>query len=139
MATYKGKPVTVNKPAAEAFAKISDIGAYQARLDALPEEIRAKLGDVRFTDDAIIINTAPVGEICFRVVERKEPELLRMEAEQSPVPFGISIRLAAADEATTTVATELNVDIPPMLRPMVGGKLQEAADKFSDLMTTFLA
>lgn len=139
MSKYKGKPVTVNQPVADVFSKISNIGAYQQRLDSLPEEARAKLGDVRFTDDAIVITAAPVGEITFKVTERVEPEVVRLAAEQSPVPFGIAIHTRAAGDTATEIATELDVDIPAMLRPMVGGKLQEAADKFSELMTVFFA
>lgn len=139
MSKYIGKPVDVAQPVADVFNKISDIGAYQARLDALPEEIRAKLGDVKFTDEAIVITAAPVGEIRFKVVEKKAPDVVRLEAEQSPVPFGIAIHTNAVDDNTTRVSSELEVDIPAMLRPMVGSKLQEAADKFSELMTAFFA
>ena len=139
MSIYKGKPADVHQPIEEVFPRISDIGAYQAKLDSLPAEAREKLGDVRFTDDAIIINTAPVGEICFAVTERREPDLIRLAAKQSPVPFGIAIHLESDGPALTRVASEIDVDIPAMLRPMVGGKLQEAADKFSELITMFFA
>ncbi len=139
MAIYKGKPTEVRLDVNTVYQKISNIGAYQQRLEELPKEARDKLGDVKFTDDAIVINTPPVGEIRFAVVERCEPSLLRLAAEQSPVPFEITIHLQGTPTDTTTVATELNVEIPAMLKPLVGGKLQEAADKFSDLMSIFFA
>lgn len=139
MSIYKGKPAKVGQPQETVYEKISNIGAYQQRLDSLPEEARAKLGDVRFSDDAIVITAQPVGEICFKVVERTAPSLVRLEATSSPVPFGIAIRMTADGAESTDVSTELDVDIPMMLRPMVGGKLQEAADKFSDLITLFFA
>lgn len=129
----------MHQPIEEVFTRISNIGAYQAKLDSLPAEAREKLGDVRFTDDAIIINTAPVGEICFAVTERHEPDLVRLAAKQSPVPFGIAIRLESVEPELTRISSEIDVDIPMMLRPMVGGKLQEAADKFSELITVFFA
>lgn len=135
MAIYKGKPVLVGQPIEMVFEKISDMSGYQARLDSLPEEARAKLGDVKFTEDSIVINSGPVGEICFKIVEKSAPTLVKLSAVSSPVPFGIAIRLSAENEGATNVASELDVDIPAMLRPMVGGKLQEAADKFSELVT----
>lgn len=139
MSKYSGKPVAVHQSAADVYEKLSNIQAYQARLEQLPEEARAKLGDVRFTDDAIVINAAPVGEICFKVVERQAPTLLRLAAEQSPVPFAIAIHTRPVDETSSEVSTELDVDIPAMLKPMAGGKLQQAADKFSEMLSLFFA
>lgn len=137
MATYKGKEVIVTRPAQAVYDKISDIEGYQQRLDELPEEARAKLGDVKFEKDSIRITAAPVGEICFKVVERESPSMVRLEAEQSPVPFAITINLVAKSPESTAVTPVIDVEIPAMLKPMIGGKLQEAADKFSDLLTVF--
>ncbi|MCM1484500.1 MAG: hypothetical protein NC043_09200 [Muribaculaceae bacterium] len=139
MSIYKGKPAEVFQPIEQVYRKISDIGSYQSKLEALPAEAREKLGDVRFTDDAIIINTAPVGEIRFEVTHRHEPDLVKLAAAQSPVPFGIAIHLESTSPEATKISSEIDVDIPMMLRPMVGGKLQEAADKFSELITVFFA
>ena len=33
----------------------------------------------------------------------------------------------------------IDVDIPVMLKPLVGGKMQEAADKFSEMLSTLFA
>lgn len=139
MSVYKGKSAIVHQPVAQVYDKISNLGAYQQRLESLPPELRAKLGDVRFTDDSIIIAAQPVGEITFRLVERVEPSLVKLEAVQSPVPFSIKIALEPETDSTTKINPELNVDIPAMLKPMVGGKLQEAADKFGDLISTLFA
>lgn len=139
MATYKGKAAVVNQPAAVVYDKISNIGAFQERFDSLPEEAREKLGTVRFTNDSIVITAQPVGEITFKVVERYAPQKVRLEAEQSPVPFGITMFVNPKDENSAEVSSQLDVEIPAMLRPMVGGKLQEAADKFGELITIFFA
>lgn len=137
MAKYEGKPVTIDRPALDVYNSITNLGAYQARLDELPQEAREKIGSVRFTDNSIFIAAAPVGEIQFDVAEKIEPELMRLSAANSPVPFNIIIRIAPEGDAACKVATELDVDIPAMLRPMIGGKMQEAADKFSELISTF--
>lgn len=142
MATYSGRATRVAQPAQAIYERIADVGAYQKRIDSLPEEARAKLGEVKFTDDAIHIHAQPVGEICFKVTERRPCELVRLEAEQSPVPFIIDITVTpdpASPGSASLVSTTLNVDIPAMLKPMVGGRLQEAADKFSDLITQLFA
>ncbi len=137
MAKYTGKTVTVNQSAQVLFDKISNLNAFQQRLDELPAEAKNKLGDVRFTEDKIIINAPAVGELTFVVAEKVSPSLMRLSAENSPVPFNIIMNFEAKTETTTDVSTVLDVDIPAMLRPMVGGKMQEAADKFSEMFSNF--
>lgn len=139
MAKYSGKPVTLNHPAAEVFDRVSDLGSFQERLEQLPEEIRAKLGDVRFTADSIIINAAPVGEMKFNLTERVPYSLLRFEAENSPVPFRITVHLKELAEGKCEVEPVIDVEIPAMLRPLVGGKMQEAADKFGEMFSNMFA
>ena len=139
MAKYTSKSVTVAKPIDEVFAAINDINSYQSKLDTLPKEAREKLGTVRFEDDMIIITAPPVGEICFKVVERIAPTKVVLESAQSPVPLQLAVNLAENAPASTEIKTVIEVDIPPMLKPFVGGKLQEAADQFGNLIGTFFA
>lgn len=137
MATYQSKPVTVGHSAESLFDRISDMNAFQERLDMLPPEAKAKMGDVRFTSDSIIINAPAMGEIKFNVVERRRPELIRMEAEKSPVPFGIELTLTPESEVSTTVLATLNVEIPAMLKPMINSTMQDAANKFGEMFGNF--
>ncbi|MDE7026181.1 MAG: hypothetical protein K2O88_09940 [Paramuribaculum sp.] len=137
MAKYEGKPVTINRPVQDVYNSITNLGAYQGLLEQLPAEAKEKVGSVRFTDSSVIIAAAPVGEIQFDVVEKREPELMKLAAANSPVPFEILVHMSADGSNASKVSTELNVEIPAMLRPMIGGKMQEAADKFSELISTF--
>lgn len=137
MAKYSGKAVMVNQPINDIYNRISNLSSFQQWLDELPEEMRDKLGDVRFTDDRLIINAPAVGEITFVMAERVAPTLLRMTAENSPVPFNIVMNFIEKSPESTEVRTDLDVEIPAMLRPLVGGKMQEAADKFSEMFSNF--
>lgn len=139
MATYKSKPVVIAHPVNEVYDKISNIGAYQEKLDALPPQAREKLGDVRFEQDSIVITAAPVGEIRFTVEERTAPSRVRLKAEQSPVPLTLAVDLEPDSETSTKAVSTIEVEIPAMLKPLIGGKMQEAADKFGELLTTFFA
>ncbi|MBD5241591.1 MAG: hypothetical protein K2H50_05370 [Paramuribaculum sp.] len=139
MASYSSKPAVINKPVDEVYERISNIGAYQQKLDSLPAEVREKIGDVRFEDDAIVITAAPVGEIRFAVKERVSPSRVTLAAEQSPVPLNLTVNLEPESESSTKATSVIDVEIPAMLKPMIGGKMQEAADKFGELITTFFA
>lgn len=139
MAKYSSKSTSIAKPIEEVYEKISNIGAYQAKLDSLPAEVREKIGDVRFEDDAIVITAAPVGEIRFAVKERISPSKVTLGAVGAPVPLDLSVNLESEGEGSTKATSVIEVEIPAMLKPMIGGKMQEAADKFGDLITTFFA
>lgn len=137
MAKYEGKPVVINHPVQDVYDRVTNLGTYQERLEQLPQEAKDKLGSVKFTDQSVIITAAPVGEIQFDVVEKQSPTLMKLSAVGSPVPFDIKLHFTPEGDNACKVSTELDVDIPAMLRPMVGGKLQEAADKFSEMISTF--
>ena len=53
MAKYTSKPTVVERPASELAAKFSDFRELQTKLDELPAEQRARVGEVAFTDDTI--------------------------------------------------------------------------------------
>lgn len=138
MADYKGKPTRLEHPVEEIYDRLVDLGRYGERLAALPEEQRRMIGDVRFTDDSIFITAQPVGEIQLKAVTRRRPEEIALEAVGSPVPMMMKIlidRDAAAPDTAGTVTPVVSVDLPMMLKPLVGPKLQESADKFGDLLT----
>ena len=134
MTTYSSKPVTIEMPVAEVYARCSNIGAFQERIDTLPEEVRSKIGSVRFTDDSIVINAAPMGDMTLNVTERRPDSRVALTAANAPVPLVLSINLEPDGDSRTRVVTAIEVEIPAMLRPMVGPKLQEAAEKFGDMI-----
>ena len=135
MAEFKGKTVELPASPAAVFARLSDFSNLGERLDSLPPDLRNKIGDVRFTPDSIIINAAPAGEMTLAITERVEPSRIVMSAKNSPVPLALSINIAEGPEADKSVVTPMaEVEIPAMLKPFVGPKMQEAADKFGDML-----
>ncbi len=137
MSKYRGKAVAVNGNVEDVFSKIANLGAYQQYVDNMPADIKAKLGDVRFTDDSIVLNANPVGEIVLKQTRLESPSLIEMQAQNSPVPMALSIVTSPVGDSTEVVPS-IDVEIPAMLRPLVGGKLQEAADKMSEILGMLL-
>ncbi len=135
MAEFKGKTVELPASPAAVFARLSDFSNLGERLESLPAELRNKIGDVRFTPDSIIITAAPAGEMTLAITERTEPSRIVMSAKNSPVPLALSINIEDGPTADKSVVTPIaEVDIPPMLKPFIGPKMQEAADKFGDML-----
>lgn len=132
MAQYTSKPTVVNRSAAELSEKFADFRVMQQSLDELDADQRARVGDVAFTEDTIKITTPQVGEIVLRAVERT-PEVIRLQAEGSPVPMGLEVKFKPVGDESTEVSGCIDVELPMMLRPLVGPALQKAADQFGEL------
>lgn len=121
-------------PIAQLYERLSHLGHMQAQLDKLPQDQLARIGEVRFDDNYVSINAPQVGEIRFEIVERTEPTRVVFAAANMPVPLKLSVELAEMSQSETGVTSSIDVEIPAMLRPLVGGKMQEAADRFTDLI-----
>lgn len=106
----------------------------QGALDSLTDEQRAQVGEVRFSADSISIVTPQVGEIAFHVTDRVRPSKVVFGTKSSPVPLTMEVGIKPLSEASSEVQTVINVEIPAMLRPLIGPQLQKAADKFGELM-----
>lgn len=133
MSQYTSKPVTVNRPAQFIIDKFADLSLFGEALDSMPAGERAKIGDVSFDKDAITIDTKQVGTIKFQVVERT-PARVVMNAVGSPVPLNLIVNLDSLGDESTEITTAIDIEIPVMLRPMIGGAMQKAVDQFGDLM-----
>lgn len=131
MATYTSKPVEVNRPAEELAAKFADFRVLENSLAELPAEERAKVGDVSFTEDTINILTPQVGEIRLRAVERSNEQVV-FKAEGTPVSMELKVAFRPLSENLTEVVGSIEVDIPMMLKPLIGPTLQKTVDQFSN-------
>ncbi|MCM1309609.1 MAG: hypothetical protein NC301_01105 [Bacteroides sp.] len=129
-----GKPYKVNMSRDALYQRMSDLSDIRGRVASLPDDLKAKLGTVNFPDDETLAFSAPgVGEMKFRIVERMPYEAVRFMCDTGMMPIHVIINLAEADEAHTNVSATIEAEIPAMLRPLIGGKLQEAADKFGEM------
>jgi len=134
MARYTGDPVRINRAPADVFARIANIGAYQQYIDMLPEEAKAKIGNVKFTDDSIIISAAPIGDVALKLIEKIEHTRLRFEAQGAPVPLSVDIALADDGNGVTKLEPAIDVEVPAMLKPFVAPKMQEAANQMGRML-----
>lgn len=133
MAKYKGKSVRVNVPASNIAEKFSDLSKLSEFADNIPAEEKARIGEINFESDAIVITNPAAGKMVFRVTECT-PEKIVFSAD-AMVPLGITVDLKPVDDGNETdVSTILDIEIPALLRPMIGGKLQQVADSFGDLI-----
>ena len=134
MAKYTSQSVSINGAQTDVFNKISNLGAYQELLDKMPDDLRQKAGDVRFTDDAIIINANPVGEIRLEIIDKHEPDLIKLKASNAPVPMFLSLELAAESESVTKLVAAIEVEGPAINKPMIGPKRTESGSQMAKIV-----
>ena len=134
MAKYTSKKVASGMDATDVVAKFDDLSRFQPAIDRLPDEVKSKLGELRFEPDALVINTPQLGAIKLQVVERSANRVV-FEAAASMVPLRTVVDVVPdKQDATSILTASFDVDIPVMLRPLIGGKLQEAADKMAEML-----
>lgn len=133
MATYSSKPAIVPASAETVSDKFADLSKLSTAIEQLPDDQRAKIGDVQFGTDTLTINTPQVGVIKFKVIERT-PVRVVFSTIGSPIPLQMTLNISEVEPEKSELITTIDVDIPMMLRPMVSGPMQKAADQFNDLL-----
>lgn len=134
MAVFTSEPITVPVNIETLFHKFDDLTELQKLLDKLPDDAKAKVGSVAFEKDSISIQTSQVGEIKFVVQERIAPDKIVFGTMSSPVPLTLTASLTPKGDSETEVTAITDVQIPPMMKPLVGGMMQKATDQFGQLI-----
>ena len=139
MAKYTGKSALIQHPASEVWDKVSNLGAFQQYLDKLPEDIRAKAGDVRFTEDSMIINAPGAGEITLQRTEVDPGHSMTLTALGAPVDMKVVLTVESRDDGEDSeVIPVIDVDVPMFARAFVAPKLQAAADQLGTMLQNLL-
>lgn len=137
METYKSEINRINCNIGTVFAKLSNPSIFQEQieknLDNMPEDAQENMRKVKFESDGITIES-PMGPLKMAIQEVEEPTRIMFGAAQSPVAFNLIINLTEVDEENTDCETQLQLDLPIMLRAMVGGKLKDAARMFGEML-----
>lgn len=117
----------------QVYSKLSDF----TRLQSIKEKVNdERLSSIEFDADTITFTIQPVGQMCLQVVERHESDCIKMQAQQSPLPFTFWIQLLPTSDTTCKMKLTLAAELNPFIRGMVGGKLQEALNKMADMLAS---
>lgn len=113
------------------YQSLSDLRNLERIKEQMPEE---KVQGMEFDQDTMAVSMPPVGRIALRIIEREEPKCIKFETEQSPLDFNFWIQLLPVTEQSCKMRLTLKADLNPLIRGMVGGKLQEAIDKIAEML-----
>lgn len=130
---YKSQPARIPQSAQQVISRFDDLSRLQDLMAQLPQDRLSEIGDISFEPDAIIINTPQLGAITLKVIERSRDTVV-MSPASTPVPLRIIIHVAEVTPESCDLQVTVDVDIPPMLRPLIGGKMQQVADQMGQMI-----
>ena len=135
MSEYKGNAVAVERTGAEIAEKFSNLKNFQSVIDNLPSDAKEKLKGLELEEDSVAFDVNMVGRVKFRVKELTSQRIM-MQSEGTPMPFTLSLDMKPTSETSTEVIPMADLDIPFMLRPMVGPYIQKAMDQIGGFIAT---
>lgn len=138
MANYSSREVELTKPAETVYDTLIDFDnlrnvlASGAGAGLLPDDKREMLEKVEVTADTISFPGGPVGNVTLRKGECVRPVLITLDGVGTPVKLALKLELASDGDDRCKARVVVDIDIPMMLKPMVGGPLQKLVDGLAD-------
>lgn len=137
MDNYKSEKSIIPHPMSRVYDRLSRPELFKARVeehvDELPDEAREALKGVSFEADGITLNS-PMGPLKLSVAESVPPSRVIYKALESPLQFSLEINLEPIDENTTQSQAALEIDLPFMLKTMVGSKLKDGVNQLGAMI-----
>ncbi len=126
MTKFESSVYPVPYPVENVYRTISDLSNLERIRDRVPED---KLKDFQFDQDSVQVSVAPVGMLKLRIVEREENKCVKLEAEQSPVPFNLWVQMLPVSDQESKIRVTVKADIPFMLKGLISKPLQDGVEK----------
>lgn len=139
MAIYSSGEVNLNTSAPNVFDKLSNLENLQGMLDKvpadrIPEDKRQMFENIRITPDTIEVPGGPMGNLVFRVTERIAPSLIKLKGEGIPIEMALILHLTPISDSSSSAKVDVDINLPAMLKPMVGGQIQKIANQFGEVL-----
>lgn len=137
MAQYESKVKTIPFSQQQVYQKISNLENLRPTLERLKEakaQLSEDIQDMAVTNDTITVTVKGM-QLGLRIIEREEPKMIKFEADQAMVSLNLWIQVLPTSETESKMKVTIRVEIPLFLRPMVGNKLESAADMIADVLS----
>ncbi|MBR1838310.1 MAG: hypothetical protein IJ786_02005 [Bacteroidaceae bacterium] len=149
MQSYKSELHAVSHPVNIAFERLSDLTVLAnlkeklnspeatSKLEQIPETyrgtVKSTLEAIKCDKDSLSVQS-PLGAITLRIIERKAPNLVRLQAENAPIPLGMTLNLSADGEQTSKLQVVIEAEVNMFMRGMVSGPLSKAAEGLASVL-----
>lgn len=88
---------------------------------------------MEFTTDSVSLQS-PVGAVTLRIVEREAPKLVKLQAENSPIPISLWLQLLPETDTTSRLRVTIGAEINIFMRGMLSGPLSKAAESLASVL-----
>ncbi len=149
MAKYESSVKQVNAPVERVYSVISDLERLRPVIEMaqnnemIKEKLREagqdpaqleKLKDMNLTSDRVSFPAPMVGEVAVAIIEREENKCVKFETEKSPVDANLWIQVLPVTDTTSKMRVTLKADLNPMMKMILGSKLEKGIDQFADML-----
>lgn len=149
MAKYESSVKQVNAPVERVYSVISDLERLRPVIEMaqnnemIKEKLREagqdpaqleKLKDMNLTSDRISFPAPMVGEVAVAIIEREENKCVKFETEKSPIDANLWIQVLPVTDTTSKMRVTLKADLNPMMKMILGSKLEKGIDQFADML-----
>ena len=149
MAKYESSVKQVNAPVERVYSVISDLERLRPVIEMaqnnemIKEKLREagqdpaqleKLKDMNLTSDRVSFPAPMVGEVAVAIIEREENKCVKFETEKSPVDANLWIQVLPMTDTTSKMRVTLKADLNPMMKMILGSKLEKGIDQFADML-----
>lgn len=149
MAKYESSVKQVNAPVERVYSVISDLERLRPVIEMaqnnemIKEKLREaghdpaqleKLKDMNLTSDRVSFPAPMVGEVAVAIIEREENKCVKFETEKSPIDANLWIQVLPVTDTTSKMRVTLKADLNPMMKMILGSKLEKGIDQFADML-----
>lgn len=149
MAKYESSVKQVNAPVERVYSVISDLERLRPVIEMaqnnemIKEKLREagqdpaqleKLKDMNLTSDRVSFPAPMVGEVAVAIIEREENKFVKFETEKSPIDANLWIQVLPVTDTTSKMRVTLKADLNPMMKMILGSKLEKGIDQFADML-----
>lgn len=134
MTTYESPIKSIPARAETIYTKLSDMTGLRPALEKFSDE---RIKDLRIEPDSVHFTVENFGEMGLKMVNAEPFKTLKYEGDGSPIPFNFWVQLVEVSETDTRMKLTLKADIPMMLRPVIGSKIEDAMKAIADTIANF--
>jgi carbon monoxide dehydrogenase subunit G len=154
MSKYESQVKQIPSPIEAVYAKLSNLENLRPIVEnaknneQLKQQIEAAgqdpsylnmLTNVALSPDSMSLDTGMMGVLSLKIIEREDPAVnegkgtIKFQTQQSPIDANMWIQLLPGEVGTRMKLT-LKANLNPMIKMMIGNKLESGIDKFADML-----
>lgn len=133
MATFESEITTISSNEEVVYGTLSDLRNLEQSKHLVPD---SAIQNIEFYEDKCHFTVHPIGKIDLSIVEKQPYNLIKLGADNAPIDFHVTIHIKKTGDNQTGLQVNAQADIPPMVKMMFGGRLQQFVDQFANALAS---